>query len=64
MLLGYAMTQSSEDELFMGILPFSDIEGGNTEMLGHFLQFTETILPIHGSARGKENPERVGRFSP
>jgi len=44
MLLGYAMPSDSEDVLFMGILPFNDIEGGSTEILGRFLQFAETLF--------------------
>jgi exodeoxyribonuclease V gamma subunit len=44
MLLGYAMPSRTEDDLFMEILPFNDIEGGNTETLGNFLGFTETLF--------------------
>ncbi|MEI8172392.1 MAG: exodeoxyribonuclease V subunit gamma [Deltaproteobacteria bacterium] len=44
MLLGYALPSESEDGLFMDILPFNDIEGGNTETLGNFLGFTETLF--------------------
>lgn len=44
MLLGYALPASHEDELFMGIVPFQEIEGGNAEILGRFLQFTETLF--------------------
>jgi exodeoxyribonuclease V gamma subunit len=44
MLLGYALPAKSEDALIMGILPFTDIEGGNTQILGHFLRFTETLF--------------------
>jgi exodeoxyribonuclease V gamma subunit len=43
MLLGYAMAASHEDELFMGIFPFHEIEGVNAEILGRFLQFMETL---------------------
>jgi exodeoxyribonuclease V gamma subunit len=44
MLLGYALPSRSEDGLFMGIIPFSDVEGGTTETLGSFLRFTETLF--------------------
>jgi exodeoxyribonuclease V gamma subunit len=44
MLLGYALPFESKDGLFMHILPFNDIEGGNTETLGNFLGFTETLF--------------------
>ncbi|HVO65253.1 MAG TPA: exodeoxyribonuclease V subunit gamma [Syntrophales bacterium] len=44
MLLGYAMPAGFKDELFMDILPFDEIEGGSTEILGRLLQFTETLF--------------------
>jgi len=44
MLLGYALPSGTEEGLFMDILPFNDIEGGNTETLGNFLGFTETLF--------------------
>jgi exodeoxyribonuclease V gamma subunit len=44
MLLGYALPSGTEDGLFTDILPFNDIEGGNTETLGNFLGFTETLF--------------------
>jgi exodeoxyribonuclease V gamma subunit len=62
LLLGYAMTDSPEDELFMGILPFSDIGGGNTETLGHFLQFTETFFRCMAALQEKKTLSRWGDF--
>jgi exodeoxyribonuclease V gamma subunit len=44
MLLGYAMPAGEKNDLFMGILPFNDIEGGTTEILGSYLRFTETLF--------------------
>lgn len=44
MLLGYAMPAGFKDELFMDILPFNEIEGGSTEILGRLLQFTEILF--------------------
>jgi exodeoxyribonuclease V gamma subunit len=62
LLLGYAMTQSFEDELFMGILPFSNIEGGNTETLGHFLQFTEIFFRYMAALQEKKTLSGWGDF--
>jgi len=62
LLLGYAMTQSFEDELFMGILPFSNIEGGNTEKLGHFLQFTEIFFRYMAALQEKKTLSGWGDF--
>jgi exodeoxyribonuclease V gamma subunit len=62
LLLGYAMTESSEDELFMGILPFSNIEGGNMETLGHFLQYTETIFHHMAGLQDKKTLNGWGAF--
>ncbi|MCX5905668.1 MAG: exodeoxyribonuclease V subunit gamma, partial [Deltaproteobacteria bacterium] len=49
MLLGSAMPASDDNNLFMGIVPFNDIEGGNTEVLGGFLKFVETLFRIVAS---------------
>jgi len=43
LLLGYAMF-SKENELFQGILPFNDIEGNETEILGHLLEFLSSLF--------------------
>jgi exodeoxyribonuclease V gamma subunit len=44
MLLGYALPNRSGNELVAGILPYGLIEGGSTEVLGHFLAFTEKLF--------------------
>lgn len=62
MLLGYAMPAVSEDELFMGILPFNDIEGGSTEILGHFLHFTETLFRYMAVLEEKKSLNEWGAF--
>jgi exodeoxyribonuclease V gamma subunit len=62
MLLGYAMTAGSEDTLFMGILPFNGIEGGNTEILGYFLQFTETFFRFMAALKEKKTLNKWGDF--
>ncbi len=46
MLLGYALPSGTEAGLFMDILPFNDIEGRNTEMLGNLLGFSETLFRL------------------
>ncbi len=43
MLLGYAIPEK-DGELFGGTLPFDGIEGGNSEILGRFLVFTEKLF--------------------
>ncbi|MCX5847609.1 MAG: exodeoxyribonuclease V subunit gamma [Deltaproteobacteria bacterium] len=62
MLLGYAMPAGSEDTLFMGILPFNGIEGGSTEILGHFLQFTETFFRFMAALEEKKTLNEWGDF--
>ncbi|MGI8480570.1 MAG: exodeoxyribonuclease V subunit gamma, partial [Chthoniobacterales bacterium] len=49
MLLGYALRS---DELFGGILPFEEIEGGNALVLGNFVEFIECLFArAHDLAR-------------
>jgi exodeoxyribonuclease V gamma subunit len=55
MLLGYTLPTGSGDGLFMEILPFSDIEGGNTETLGSFLKFAETLFRVTSALDEKKN---------
>jgi len=43
LLLGYAMTGESE-RAFHGIPPFDAVEGGETDILGHFLEFTDRLF--------------------
>ncbi|MFC1811837.1 exodeoxyribonuclease V subunit gamma [Thermodesulfobacteriota bacterium] len=43
LLLGYAMPGRNE-ELFSGILPYDDIEGGDVKILGRFLEFFERLV--------------------
>jgi len=62
MLLGYAMPAGHEDELFMGILPFNGIEGGSTEIFGHFLQFTETLFRSMAALEEKKTLSEWGDF--
>ncbi len=62
MLLGYAMPTGSEDELFMGILPFDDIAGGSTEVLGHFLQFTEMLFRYATALEERKTLHEWGDF--
>jgi exodeoxyribonuclease V gamma subunit len=47
MLLGYALPSAPDGGLFMGILPFDNIEGGSTETLENFLQFMETLFCLN-----------------
>jgi exodeoxyribonuclease V gamma subunit len=45
LLLGYAMPVAG-DKLYHGILPIDDVEGSYAEVLGNFLDFTESIFWI------------------
>ena len=54
MLLGYALP--GRDEMFMGILPYDRIEGGEAEVLGHFLGFMENLF---GSTRQLGEPRTL-----
>ncbi|MEI6314121.1 MAG: exodeoxyribonuclease V subunit gamma [Syntrophus sp. (in: bacteria)] len=44
LLLGYALTAPPEGRLFQGILPYNQIEGSVTDILGRFLNFTDTLF--------------------
>ncbi len=45
LLLGYALSQPlGEEELFQGILPFSELEGAETLILGRGINFIETLF--------------------
>ena len=44
LLLGYALTAPQEGRLFQGILPYNQIEGSVTDILGRFLNFTDTLF--------------------
>jgi exodeoxyribonuclease V gamma subunit len=43
LLLGYAMSGEGE-HLFAGKLPYSDLEGGNADVLGRFTEYLETLF--------------------
>ena len=43
LLLGFAMP-GREESLFSGILPYDAIEGGETRILGSFVEFVETLF--------------------
>jgi exodeoxyribonuclease V gamma subunit len=43
LLLGYAMA-SGDEEPFAGILPYADMEGGSTEVLGSLAEFLERLF--------------------
>ncbi len=44
LLLGYALPKSSKDTLFHGILPYNDIEGSETLILGKLVAFIEDLF--------------------
>jgi exodeoxyribonuclease V gamma subunit len=44
LLLGYALTAPREGRLFQGILPYNQREGSVTDILGRFLNFTDTLF--------------------
>ncbi len=62
MLLGYAMPAGFKDELFMSILPFNEIEGASTEILGRLLQFTETLFRYMAKLEEKKTLHEWGEF--
>ena len=43
LLLGFAMP-GREEKLFSGILPYDDVEGGQTRILGSLMEFAETLI--------------------
>jgi exodeoxyribonuclease V gamma subunit len=54
LLLGYAMSGQNQ-VLFENILPYDHIEGNNTEVLGNFLDFTESIFSLSETLRQKHS---------
>jgi len=44
LLLGYALPKSSQSFLFQGILPFDEVEGSDTLVLGKFITFIENLF--------------------
>ena len=53
LLLGYAM-HATDEELFNGLLPYDRIEGGETLVLGKFLEFVERLfLQIRSFGRSR-----------
>ena len=44
LLMGYAMP-GYQREMFAGILPYDDIEGEDVDILGKFIEFSESIFP-------------------
>ncbi|MDD5167999.1 MAG: exodeoxyribonuclease V subunit gamma, partial [Syntrophales bacterium] len=49
MLLGYAFPPGTDEELFAGILPFSEIEGSDTAVFEKLLVFTECLFHAVGA---------------
>jgi exodeoxyribonuclease V gamma subunit len=45
LLLGYAMP-GRKKSIFQGILPYDDIEGGDTQVLGKFLSYFQRLLDV------------------
>ncbi len=44
LLLGVALPENEESELFAGISPYPGMEGGETSLLGRFADFIETLV--------------------
>ncbi len=55
MLLGYAMP-GLDRHMFSGILPYDLIEGGDSEVLGRFLDFLDRIFDLAGQLKEKKAP--------
>ncbi|MCP4575605.1 MAG: exodeoxyribonuclease V subunit gamma [Deltaproteobacteria bacterium] len=53
LLLGYAMP-GQEDNMFAGVLPFDNMEGSDTSVLGRFLEFTDQLFH-HVKTLGQPN---------
>jgi exodeoxyribonuclease V gamma subunit len=53
LLLGYAMPGKGE-QLFKGILPYDNVEGGDTCALGKFVDFAEALFSCVGSLSGQK----------
>ncbi|MGH3053523.1 MAG: exodeoxyribonuclease V subunit gamma, partial [Gaiellaceae bacterium] len=56
LLLGYAMT-GEERTLFRDVLPYDDVEGTTSELLGSFVEFCEALFALRGEL---EAPRPVG----
>jgi exodeoxyribonuclease V gamma subunit len=52
LLLGYAL-RGDQERLFHNILPYDDIEGNDTEVLGRFLEFLSTLFSTVSVLEGK-----------
>lgn len=59
LLLGYAVSGSGRN-FYNGILPFDDMEGGETLVLGRFLDFCETLF---SACRGLDRTRTVGEWA-
>lgn len=59
LLLGYAMA-GNETELFAGLLPYPDIEGGPAELLGRFAEFAEQLF---GNLTQLEHPKTSNNWT-
>jgi len=59
MLLGLAIT-GNKQHLFAGILPYDNLEGADTLLLGKFLDFFETLCRICSSL---ESPQPISQWS-
>ncbi len=60
LLLGYAMAGQDRDT-FAGILPFDHVEGGHTEVLEKFLDFTSALYELLPQLDRPRAPEAWGR---
>ncbi len=56
LVLGYAMPGNGE-AIFNGILPFDNMEGDNTQILGRFLEFTDQVFGFVQKLRRTWTPE-------
>ncbi len=54
LLLGYAMVGDNQRD-FAGVLPYDDLEGGEVEALGRFLDFTEKLFEYVRKLASKRN---------
>lgn len=54
LLLGYAMPGGNE-RLFAGILPYDDVEGAETELLGTLVQFIERLFEVIRSLKERRD---------
>lgn len=57
MLLGMALPMKDDLSLFAGILPFDEIEGENSRLLGRFVAFTEMLSSISERLDGEKTIE-------